>query len=96
MVGAHRSERQLGILPVDPVLHQDEAEHQEDQQEGERERPGERRPSELRECRTVVDEADVRATDDPRTVAGPRPVIAGSEPGPATGGRSTRVGAGRG
>ena len=46
MVGAHGSERQLGILPVDRVLHEDEADHQEDQQDGERERSGERGPNE--------------------------------------------------
>ena len=46
MVGAHGSERQLGILPVDRVLHEDEADHQEDQQDRERERSGERGPDE--------------------------------------------------
>ena len=43
LVGAHRRERQLGIPPVDPVLHEDEADHEDDQQDGERKRPREPR-----------------------------------------------------
>ena len=39
MLGAHRRERQLGIPPVDPVLHEDEADHEKQQHHGEHERP---------------------------------------------------------
>ena len=43
LVGAHRRERQLGIPPVDPILHEYEADHEDDQQDGERKRPREPR-----------------------------------------------------